>query len=754
MPTSETLEIPGFRIGETGEVIIGQNERMRALFSFARAIAGSKENVLITGETGTGKELFAKALHYLDGTKGRFVPVDCAGIPSEILESILFGHVRGAFTGAIRDSGGLVKAAEEGTLFLDEIGDMDPRLQAKILRVIQERQITPVGSSEVKEVDVRIVAATNQDLLKAMEGGKFRRDLYYRLSTFVMPVPPLRERKDDLSYLTGHFIDRLNGSKGLHLEGLTEEALERLGDYDWPGNVRELNAVLIRSGVLKKQGVLDSRDLSLVPADVFHILKHKSRQAVSAAAPMAPLAPPASSPGKPKEEPAPPEEVKPKIPDRYTRGVLPMTVPQISGLEGAKINLTLNKIVTKDQDIYCIVPTSREEGVSTRGQRRVVFVDHHALDRLFRDRTTEAYVALERRLADNPFFELLKTGEPFLVTDSGAVREIPGVPKSVKTLQDCIKEAGERFYHIAEGGPKKATYLVVPLSAAKYLVSEIPNSTRAERIRSLREYIISWHQKEFLARHNLVPNPSQTPDLPASHVAPTAPPVSEKTTPPTPRREGEEERLAAADAIKAAKREEFLRQGEELIGRPITLERAPRGLWYAHGVMPIFAQQLATMEKAREYQNLLTLQEQGRLYGVQVSSDRCNNHWVLFLNPELAALAFVNGESEAYRRLLGRIKDNGMNGIVSQPFMLTSRLTLLPSLTRGDSAEALDRALSSTQPYTLSPTDYEVFVLSQTNLASIRIRHRLKPDTVDRIETLMNAQYKAFKSWKPSQLKD
>jgi DNA-binding NtrC family response regulator len=234
--------------------IVGQSTAMAELIELVRQVADSDATVLVIGETGTGKELVARAIHQISprGT-GPFVPVNCAALAEGLLESELFGHVRGAFTGATRDKEGLFAAANGGTLFLDEIGDMSLRLQQRLLRVLQEREATPVGATRPQRVDVRVVAATHRDLREEMEGGRFREDLFYRLNVFPIRVPPLRERAPDVPLLVQYALLRLaERSSGAVPPALSLPAMRALRRHDWPGNVRELIAAVesaaIRAG--------------------------------------------------------------------------------------------------------------------------------------------------------------------------------------------------------------------------------------------------------------------------------------------------------------------------------------------------------------------------------------------------------------------------------------------------------------------------------------------------------------------------
>ncbi|OGB94809.1 MAG: sigma-54-dependent Fis family transcriptional regulator [candidate division NC10 bacterium RIFCSPLOWO2_12_FULL_66_18] len=230
--------------------LLGASPGMQAIFALIRQAAPSDANVLITGESGTGKELVAKALHYNSPRAERpFVPVNCAAVPASLLESELFGHLKGAFTGAVAARRGLFREAEGGTLFLDEIGDMAPELQAKLLRVIEDRAVRPVGSDEASRVDLRLLAATNTDLPTKIQESQFREDLYYRLAVIPIHIPPLRERREDIPLLAEHFLRRAAAS-GKAIRSFTPEAMAALLRHPWPGNARELENVVERAVTL------------------------------------------------------------------------------------------------------------------------------------------------------------------------------------------------------------------------------------------------------------------------------------------------------------------------------------------------------------------------------------------------------------------------------------------------------------------------------------------------------------------------
>jgi DNA-binding NtrC family response regulator len=258
-------ETRGFKVRKSDGFygIIGNAPKMRALFEMIEKVAEDADStVLIRGESGTGKELVARAIHAFSGRKGRnFVPVNCAAIPDELLESELFGHLKGAFTGAASAKMGRFQFADGGTIFLDEIGDMKPSLQAKLLRVLQEKTFEPVGGLKPVSVDVRIVAATHRNLEQLVSEGRFREDLFYRLNVIPMTIPPLRERKDDIPLLIENFVRVYNRNRKYRLRGFETGAVAALMKYAWPGNVRELENLVQRLVILHGGGSIELSDL-------------------------------------------------------------------------------------------------------------------------------------------------------------------------------------------------------------------------------------------------------------------------------------------------------------------------------------------------------------------------------------------------------------------------------------------------------------------------------------------------------------
>jgi DNA-binding NtrC family response regulator len=242
---------------------IGTSRGFLEVLELAETVAPTDSTILLSGESGTGKEVLARYVHTLSGrTEGPFFSINCGALPESLLESELFGHVKGSFTGAVKDKEGLLVAARGGTFFLDEIGEMTPALQVKLLRALQEREVIPVGATEAVAVDVRIIAATNRDLEEEIRRGTFRSDLYYRLNVIALHLPPLKERREDIPLLARHFLTRL-GEKDPEagVPTLSEEARETLLEYDWPGNVRELENALERAAVVSEGGEIRTEHL-------------------------------------------------------------------------------------------------------------------------------------------------------------------------------------------------------------------------------------------------------------------------------------------------------------------------------------------------------------------------------------------------------------------------------------------------------------------------------------------------------------
>jgi two-component system response regulator PilR (NtrC family) len=246
------------------EGVMGKSGGIEKIYQLIQKVAASATNVLISGESGTGKELVARAIHLNGPRKNKpFVAVNCGAIPESLIESELFGHVRGAFTGAVSDHTGLFKQADQGTVFLDEVGELPLHLQVKLLRVLQEKSFTPVGASKPLKVDVRVISATNRDLRKELEEGRFREDLFYRLNVVQMVMPPLRSRKDDIPALVHYFLNKFAQAHGKNVEEISSGALMQLMNYGYPGNIRELENIIEHSVAVTNKNILTDDDLPL-----------------------------------------------------------------------------------------------------------------------------------------------------------------------------------------------------------------------------------------------------------------------------------------------------------------------------------------------------------------------------------------------------------------------------------------------------------------------------------------------------------
>lgn len=247
--------------------ILGGSRQMQEVIRLVGLVARSRSTVLVTGETGTGKELVARAIHSRSAERAMpLIKVNCAAIPEGLLESELFGHVRGAFTGAVQAKKGRFALADGGTIFLDEIGTLSASVQAKLLRVLQERELEPLGSERTIRIDVRVVAATNRNLATMVAEGRFQSDLYYRLNVLPIEIPPLRQRRDDIPALVRHFVERASQHVGKRVEAIAPDAMQALEAYDWPGNVRELEHTVERAVILSPGPVITRSDVRLMPA--------------------------------------------------------------------------------------------------------------------------------------------------------------------------------------------------------------------------------------------------------------------------------------------------------------------------------------------------------------------------------------------------------------------------------------------------------------------------------------------------------
>jgi DNA-binding NtrC family response regulator len=245
--------------------IVGQSPPMQQVFDMIRKVAPTKSNVLITGDSGTGKELVARAIHSLSSKNGRrFVVINCSAIPETLLESELFGHKKGSFTSAVQDKKGLFECARNGTLFLDEIGHMAMSCQVKLLRAVEHRQITPVGSTEAIDIDLRLISATNKNLAQEIKAGRFREDLYYRMNVVGIHLPPLRERKEDIPLLVEYFMKKYNAEMGKQCIGVSDDVMRMLVSHDWKGNIRELQNVIERAVIFAEDDIIRAADIGLI----------------------------------------------------------------------------------------------------------------------------------------------------------------------------------------------------------------------------------------------------------------------------------------------------------------------------------------------------------------------------------------------------------------------------------------------------------------------------------------------------------
>ena len=263
----EVLDELAARGAGAAEEMVGESPALAQVKRIIERVARERASVLILGESGTGKELVARRIHALsDRAQKPFVKLNCAAFAENVLESELFGHVKGAFTGAESARAGRFEIADGGTLFLDEIGEVDPGVQVKLLRFLQEQEFEPVGSNRTRKVDVRLICATNRDLEAAVKAGGFRQDFYYRIRVFPVQVPPLRERREDIPRLIQHFLEQLNAERVMQVTQVTPEARQRLAAHSWPGNIRELENVLHHAAILADGGTIQAHDLQLVSA--------------------------------------------------------------------------------------------------------------------------------------------------------------------------------------------------------------------------------------------------------------------------------------------------------------------------------------------------------------------------------------------------------------------------------------------------------------------------------------------------------
>jgi len=336
------------RLTETGPPIpglIGSGPAMQEVYRLTRKVALSHASVLLLGETGTGKELIAKAIHQLSPRgSGPFVRVNCGALAENLLESELFGHVRGAFTGAIENRTGRFEAAHTGTIFLDEINSTTGKLQVKLLRVLQEHEFERVGDTQTIRVDTRVIAASNRDLLEEVEAGRFREDLYYRLNVITIYLPPLRERREDVAELVGHFLRIYNQRNNLHVPHVQREAMEALRAYDWPGNVRELQNYVERAVVLAPG---DELTCELLPETVLgrkrpRVGRHRAADLESLAGELVELGLASAAPGE--------ENLHARIVDRVERELIAQVMAACDNVQikaAARLGINRNTLHKK-----------------------------------------------------------------------------------------------------------------------------------------------------------------------------------------------------------------------------------------------------------------------------------------------------------------------------------------------------------------------------------------------------------------------
>lgn len=447
-------------LASTGSCIIGASPSMRSLFKKINILASLSTTILIRGKTGVGKELVALALHYNDKSnqrQGKFVPVNCAGIPQTLLESHLFGHVRGAFTDAYADRRGFVEEANGGTLFLDEIGDMSQDLQAKVLRLLQEHEIVRVGDTAKKQVNVRIIAATNQDLEKKMQESAFRNDLFYRINTFPLIIPPVTERLEDIPHLARHFIEKYNEAyahAGIVIEGATEDALKKLQQHPWPGNVRELENIIARAMILCSHGQLQDEDI---------VFDDQELQKKTLAAPrhMPCIAPVGAAHTDSSW---------------YGRGVLPIMYAELQRQRGHRSCLSIRRMVEQNE-IYA-VNMNAVKNVRTFA----LMLTPEMLNSCFAGKEWKLYHEIEQKIRASQFNEFAR--QPFMFASFSRLRRL-GIKFSNEVFQDvlrrlqpyCIQERSNAYLALNE---EQATAIALddgrrsdPLKISQSLKGEI-----------------------------------------------------------------------------------------------------------------------------------------------------------------------------------------------------------------------------------------------------------------------------------------
>ncbi len=439
---------PNYNIGSNGKVIISASPAMLALFKKINQLTEITAqdldiNILISGESGTGKELIAQALHFNSkpvGNGSSYIPINCTSMPESLLESELFGHTKGAFTGAVATKKGLVEKANGGTLFLDEIGDMPKDMQAKILRMIQEREFRSVGSTETKIINLRLVTATHKDLEQLIKQGHFRDDLYYRINEFSLYVPPLRERTEDIAPLANYLLEIYNQRYSAQFESVSDSALDKLQAYGWPGNIRELGSVLKRVLMQKKAGIIEAADI-----DIAQDPKKRSVQSIKLRS----------------EQPTSFMDGK-----WHEGGIYPITIGKLLSNQGTRNENTIK--------LYC---AKNAEYILNIGERRsILFLTMQNIDHFFREKTT-SYYSLLHKIANCPLNEIAKT--PFAIYNLATLQSKPFIfSRKIRTISRQIDELG--LYRL-EMAP---SIIAIPESHAYHFIHDKNDNTTIEQFKA------------------------------------------------------------------------------------------------------------------------------------------------------------------------------------------------------------------------------------------------------------------------------